>query len=286
MAFDHFSKLPAELRLRIYGLVLDFERLLVRVNSTNVNKPRINISVLAVSKQIHDEAEDVFYELNTFSLAFPEFYYSDNGKVRSNPLTAHPYRSIAIVVDKPMRSCNTRRLVDVLIKASTCAADTKVKSVTVRLEDNYPIFEAFESRPGVEDSLKAAGMIMRFTDIACVAISPYDEVLAASSPRVRIEWPRTIKEWRYLSALPITHTHLGFPPGGPGSFGDKAASSTSTFGEVVDWVKSFYRRQAELTGDQKQQSGQSGNGKLCCEAEHTAEWFEEGTKRALRLLLL
>ncbi|KAK4548933.1 hypothetical protein LTR36_008706 [Oleoguttula mirabilis] len=166
---DHFSKLSAELRLEIYGHVL------------YVDSP--------------------LRPLKTG----PSF----TTPVRGNPLTAHPYRNLEIRIDEHMRTCNIRRLINILRKASTCAADTKLKSVTVQLKDNHPVLTQGphrQLRPNIDsgsliEALKAANMGLRYTGIACLDILPQLEASSddpQQTPRLRIEYPDAIKAWVYF----------------------------------------------------------------------------------------
>ncbi|KAK6388570.1 hypothetical protein LTR65_007726 [Meristemomyces frigidus] len=162
---DHFSKLSAELRLEIYGHVLYVDSPLrpLKSDTTSAKAPCVDTAILAVNKQIHEEAKDCLYEINVFSLSWPD----------------------------------------------TCAADTKLKSVTVQLKDNHPVLTQGphrQLRPNIDsgsliEALKAANMGLRYTGIACLDILPQLEASSddpQQTPRLRIEYPDAIKAWVYF----------------------------------------------------------------------------------------
>ncbi|AEO58672.1 hypothetical protein MYCTH_95232 [Thermothelomyces thermophilus ATCC 42464] len=65
--FPFFTSLPAELRLRIYSLILHISRA-IDVTGIWHRKPKLDLALLFVSKQIYAEAAHYFYSVNTFCL--------------------------------------------------------------------------------------------------------------------------------------------------------------------------------------------------------------------------
>ena len=68
MASTFMTKLPAELRLVLYGYALSFDHPLKRVDTTPESHQCANITLLCTNKQIHSEAVDLLYSQNTFML--------------------------------------------------------------------------------------------------------------------------------------------------------------------------------------------------------------------------
>ncbi|KAK4548748.1 hypothetical protein LTR36_008521 [Oleoguttula mirabilis] len=73
-------RLPAEIRLRIYGYVLHSDHRLKRPDGETPRDRHAHTSILAVSKLVHHEAVDVLYENNTFVLELGDILRSDGSE--------------------------------------------------------------------------------------------------------------------------------------------------------------------------------------------------------------
>ncbi|KAH7400212.1 hypothetical protein BKA64DRAFT_642366 [Cadophora sp. MPI-SDFR-AT-0126] len=77
--FEYFEKLPAEIRNRIFKIILKHKGPIHIIRSRNGPIPSSNFAaILATNKAICAEAKGYQYSINTFAVAFPGAAYNQN----------------------------------------------------------------------------------------------------------------------------------------------------------------------------------------------------------------
>ncbi|KAL2161856.1 hypothetical protein VTH06DRAFT_7640 [Thermothelomyces fergusii] len=85
LVFPYFTSMPTELRLRVYASILHVSRA-IDVTGIWHPKPKLDISLLFVSKQISAEASHYFYSINTFCM----LEHCDASMANEYDYTLHP----------------------------------------------------------------------------------------------------------------------------------------------------------------------------------------------------
>ena len=111
------NRLPVEIRLRIYELVLSFSKplkLRQYVDGT------INVSILRTNRQIHDEATAVFYDLNTIVTTRNDFCHHTGADLKT-PLNRSHVRHLLIVSFNRSIKCSSPAPSARLIEPGCCS---------------------------------------------------------------------------------------------------------------------------------------------------------------------
>ncbi|KAK5119399.1 hypothetical protein LTR85_007499 [Meristemomyces frigidus] len=203
MASPFETKLPGEIRLAIYGDAFHFTGPLKKGPANSAATSTIT-SLLAVNKNIYNEAVDTLYEGNIFNFHLSSVCAERIATASRKRMFMHPYRELQIVTDASMLPCDVTcllKLISDLGRAATSATSApRVRVVTVLLQHGG--FDLQRLLPGLE----SAGYAVNFTAVGRLDTMPKDKRL----PRLRFQYPAMAVKWPSLAAIePLNLGSLG-----------------------------------------------------------------------------
>ncbi|KAK4548749.1 hypothetical protein LTR36_008522 [Oleoguttula mirabilis] len=189
MASSFESKLAPEIRLEIYSHALCFNRPLKKTTTSCTTTAGIS-SLLAVSKNIYNEAIDVFYEVNTFTFHLGTVCPLRKGIAARKRLFTHKYRSLRFVTDDSMIACGAECLLALLAEMRGADNLRRVTAVEVVLQQGTLQLQSLLT------GLKSTGHALEFTAVGHFTATP---MAGIHGPRLRFEYPAISTTWFCLA---------------------------------------------------------------------------------------
>ncbi|KAK4548932.1 hypothetical protein LTR36_008705 [Oleoguttula mirabilis] len=207
-----FDKLSPELRLEIYGYVLQSDNPLKRVDRTKAaaqpaeEQATLLTALLCTCKTAYIEGTPVFYKLNTISVTHREVCLASRNASALPPSHRKMLHRLIVVDTVPDASWTD-------CKACTCPTDPaaafldlftpaafpKLRALTVQL------FGCTNTRCTRYNQLLAADLAPHYTAVGRFAIH---RAASASPATVHFEYPWIVRPWTYYRSLPLDHPDL------------------------------------------------------------------------------